>query len=57
MAKYTSTSMEFFLKLPLREGMAYFTEVSQMMQEEQDRIDSSTKPPPFDVSAWHKWQQ
>lgn len=57
MAKYTSTSIEFFLKLSLRDGMAYFAEVSQLSQEERDQVESSSKPPPFDVSTWHKWQR
>jgi hypothetical protein len=57
MAKYTSTSIEFFLKLSWKEGMAYFTEVAQMLQEEKDQVESSTKPAPFDVAAWHKWQR
>jgi hypothetical protein len=57
MAKYTSTPIDFFLKLNWREGMAYFNDVAQLLEEEKNQMESSTKPAPFDVSAWHKWQR
>jgi hypothetical protein len=56
MAKYTKTSIEFFLKLHWKEGMAYFYDIAEMMQEEAEELESSTKPKPFDPSAWHKWR-
>jgi hypothetical protein len=57
MAKYTSTSIEFFLKLNWKEGMAYFSEVAQMLQEEKDQVDSSgvrSMPQLPDISHWSK---
>jgi hypothetical protein len=57
MAKYTSTPISFFLKLSWKEGMAYLVDISQLMQDERDQIESTTKPAPFDVAAWHKWQR
>jgi hypothetical protein len=49
--------MEFFLRLSWREGLAYFIEVAQLAQEEKDQMETSTKPAPFDVAAWHKWKR
>jgi hypothetical protein len=56
MAKYTSTSIEFFLKLDWKEGMAYFCEVAQLAQEEKDQMESNFHQPPTlpDVSAWQR---
>lgn len=56
MAKYTSTPMDFFLRLSWKEGMAYFIDVSQMIQEERDQIESSSKATSFDASALQKWR-
>jgi hypothetical protein len=55
MAKYTTTPISFFLALGWKEGMAYFHDIAEMMQEEAQEIEASTKPKPFDVSAWHRY--
>ena len=57
MAKYTSTSMEFFMKLHWNEGMAYFHEIAKLMQEEREQMEQSNKPPSFDSSTWHRWKR
>jgi hypothetical protein len=58
MAKYTSTSIEFFLKLSWREGLAYFIEVAQLLQEEKDQMESSSSvrsmPQLPNTSGWPK---
>jgi hypothetical protein len=44
MAKYTTTSMDFFLKLPWREGMQYYLDISEIAEEENERIESAAGP-------------
>jgi uncharacterized protein (DUF1919 family) len=41
MAKYTMTSMDFFLKLRWREGMQYYLDISLIVQEEQEQYQAS----------------
>jgi hypothetical protein len=56
MAKYTSTSLDYFEKLGWKKGMAYFHDIAEMMREEAEELEASTKPKPFDPSAWHRWR-
>jgi hypothetical protein len=45
MAKYTSTSMDFFLKLQWLEGMFYWDDVGQLAAEEKEAIQPTPGPP------------
>jgi hypothetical protein len=40
MAKYTTTSMEFFLKLHWREGMMYYLDIVNLSEEENEQLQS-----------------
>ena len=59
MAKYTKTSIAFFLKLSWKEGMAYFHDISELAQAERDALDDSKTQAQqrFDPSVWHRWKQ
>ena len=45
MAKYTTTSMEFFIRLGWVEGMSYYDDISRMAAEEQEAIRPPSGPP------------
>jgi len=58
MAKYTKTSIDFFLKLTWKEGMMYYSDIAEMAMEEKEALEEAVhrRPGPTpDVSGWHRW--
>jgi len=57
MARYTKTSMDFFLKLTWKEGMMYYSDIAAMGKEEKEAMEEAVyhRMQPPDVSGWHRW--
>ena len=57
MAKYTKTSMDFFLKLTWKEGMMYYSDIAEMAKEEREALEEAVhhRVQTPDVSGWHRW--
>lgn len=56
MARFTKTPIDFFLKLTWKEGMMYYSDIAQMVQEEKEAMDEATQrqSPMPDVSNWQR---